>query len=183
MDNWLVDVGTTISITDADDTPRCAFFRKDKHAEIIRHLTGKQADLCRRWVTSRNGLRCYSNDEIAHLGDIAGFRLDLNNDQPTEDGVYYIQVYSTEKSITYHLEGRSNAKRTSPKKILENWKKEWTNHFVPLQLAFIHAASTHDAAIRIESRVTLRGLPRVHARIPERHLRNWIVQIENTAYW
>jgi hypothetical protein len=182
-DSWYFDIGTTINVTGPNGVPRCAFVRRDKHAELLKHLTGKDAELCRRWVTSSTGLRCYSVDEISHLGDIAGCRLDLNNSQPSEDGVYYIQVYSTEKSVTYRLQGQSNSKRTSPKRILEDWKRERDKHFIPLQTAYISASSPHDVAVRIESRVTMRGVALVHTQIPDRDLRNWLIQVENTAYW
>lgn len=181
---WYLDIATTISVTDNDNYPLCAFVNTAAHAEIIKSFTGKTIDQCHRWVNSlTGGGGIYQRDEVAHLGDLAGFRLDLSKHEPGDYGLYYMQVYSTEKSVTYHLDGVKRAKRSSAFRVIDNWNKERQQHFIPLQKAFIDASQTHDVAVRIESRVEYDSYPLVHLKIDEPYLRQWLLQLDNTAFW
>jgi hypothetical protein len=144
---WYLDIATTVSISD-DGHPLSALVNRNAHAEIIKYFTDKCIEQWQCWVDSPSGSGgIYQVDEVAHLGDVAGFRLNLSKSSPSEYGVYYLQVYSTEKSVTYHLDGVQRAKRSSTFRVINNWKKERQEHFIPLQNVSIDAAHTHDVAV------------------------------------
>ncbi|KAG8720475.1 hypothetical protein FRC08_000123 [Ceratobasidium sp. 394] len=181
--DWFLDIGTTLSGSREDEDgllrPVSLFVNSRYHAEITNFYSGKPIGVCQHWVTTGSG--GYHKDEIAHLGDIAGFRIDF--DEPGEDGVHYLQVYSSEKSVTYHIDHLMKAKRTSPHAVLTNWKRERDAYFAPLRHAFANASASHSVAVRIESRVGFESYPHVHLMVPGHSIALWLYQMDNTAYW
>jgi hypothetical protein len=175
---WYLDICTTVSVVDNDDRPVCAFPSVDAHPEIISHFSGLTVDDCNRLVRSKSS--GYEKDEAAHLGDFAGLRIPFEG---AESGVHYLQVYGTEKSLTYHLSGNQKAKRTSAANVLTNWERERGTHFIPLQNALIDASSTHSVAVRFESRVAFEVYPYVHLEIPLQTLYPWLFYLNNTVFW
>jgi hypothetical protein len=179
---WYLDIATTVTFSDSEEAPSdCAFASAGMHAEIIHHCTGASREDCYGWVDGRRG--CYEKDEVAHLGDVAGFRFTYPRPVPEACGVHYIQVYSTEKSVTYRVDAASKAKRTSPREVLVDWDRERAHHFLPLQQAFKESSRTHGVAVRIESRVSFEFYPQVHMRIPDETIRLWLYRMTNSAFW
>ncbi|KAG9085041.1 hypothetical protein FRC06_003758 [Ceratobasidium sp. 370] len=181
--DWFLDIGTTLSGSREDEDgvqhPVSLFVNPRYHPEIMNFYSGKPISVCQHWVTTGSG--GYQRDEIAHLGDIAGFRIDF--DEPGADRVHYLQVYSSEKSVTYHVDNLMKAKRTSPHAVLTNWKRERDAYFVPLRHAFANASASHSVAVRIESRVGFESYPHVHLMVPGHSTSFWLYQMDNTAYW
>ncbi|KAG8691127.1 hypothetical protein FRC11_006612 [Ceratobasidium sp. 423] len=182
MDFWNVDIGTNISVTIPAEGGQSLFARTDKHAEIIKHFTEKTIDRSNSYVRSRSGLGCYSRDEIAHLGSVGGFRLDLSREGQLAVTLY-LQLYSSEKSVTYHLGVPCNAKRTSPTQVIGNWLHVSRHYYEALGDTFGDHSDSHNAAVRIESRVPLKHAVAVHGRLSEDDIRNWMIVIPSSAYW
>jgi hypothetical protein len=167
-----------VSLEDGDEHPVSAFAFTELHPEIISHFSGHSLAECAGWVSHNTG--GYQKDEIAHLGFFSGFRIPIKN---PEDGVHYLQVYSTEKNLSYRVDTAQKSKRTSVHKALSNWQGERQNHFIPLQTAFTRASATHSVAVRIESRVFYENYPTVHYRIDDELICKWFGWVNNSAYW
>jgi hypothetical protein len=180
--HWYLDIATTITVSDNEEAPsECAFASARMHAEIIHHCTGASRESCHSWVDDRKSF--YEKDEVAHLGDAAGFRFTYPHPVPAACGVHYVQVYSTDKSVTYRMDAASKAKRTSPLEVLADWDREREHHFLPLQQAFKESSRSHGVALRIESRVSFEFYPQVHIRIPDETIRLWLYRMTNSTFW
>ncbi|KDN35624.1 hypothetical protein RSAG8_11419, partial [Rhizoctonia solani AG-8 WAC10335] len=140
---WFLDLATTV------------------HPEMISYLTGVDLAQAERWVRTKGG--CYRRDEVAHLGDMAGYAIVIPG--PGIDGVHFIQVYSTDKSVTYRVDGPKKAKRTSPFRIVTDWK------------------ALPAVAVRIESRISFEHYPLHHHFIPLDTIRPWFLWLSNSTFW
>ncbi|KDN35418.1 hypothetical protein RSAG8_11595, partial [Rhizoctonia solani AG-8 WAC10335] len=179
---WFVDIATTISAKHQDQ-PVSLFPNYLYHPEIMNHFTGVPVPLCAQWVRTNSG--GYVKDEDSHLGDIAGFRVVLR--EYGDHTVCYLQIYTSNKSLTYHLHGKQKAKRTHPYRVIENWRAERDDYsgrlVLPFQDALAAASETHDVAVRIESRHELHSYPYVHLMLPAQHILRWFLWLPNTVYW
>ncbi|KAG8795536.1 hypothetical protein FRC12_012975 [Ceratobasidium sp. 428] len=179
---WYLDIATTITISDTVDSPSaCLFASAGTHAHVLEHLSGLTWEESDRYV-SRGGRR-YQKDEVAHLNDVAGFRFSNTLADSRDSGIFYIQVYSTEKSVTYNINSAQNAQRTTPKKILRNWRSERDGYVSPLCEAFKQSSATHGVALRLETRCDYNCYPNLHHRIPESDLQRWFLRLEKDDFW
>ncbi|KAG9098673.1 hypothetical protein FRC06_006083 [Ceratobasidium sp. 370] len=177
---WFLDIATSVTVSDDSDvSPACAFASTRMHAEILSHFLEEDVEQCERWVAGQGGF--YQKDEVAHLQGIAGFR--FTNPNSDMNGVHYVQVYSSEKSVTYNLDAPNKAKRTSPFKLLKDWDQARKSHFQPLANAFRDSSRTHSVALRIESRVEFYYSLRVHLHIDDDILRGWLYRVDNAVFW
>ncbi|KAG8722659.1 hypothetical protein FRC08_014404 [Ceratobasidium sp. 394] len=176
---WFLDIATNVAVSDDLNTPLCAFASTRMHAEILNRFLSEDMEQCERWVAGHGGY--YQRDEVAHLQDVAGFR--FTNPNWDENGVHYIQVYTSEKSVTYNLDSPNKAKRTSPFKLLNDWDRARKSHFLPLSKAYRDSSKTHSVVLRIESRVDFIYVARVHLLIPEDMLQGWLYCIDNIVFW
>jgi hypothetical protein len=178
--SWFLDIATTVTVSDDIHLPSaCTFASAGMHAHLLSHFTGLDWEDCVRYVAGRGNH--YQKDEVAHLNDLAGFRF-VNPDWE-RSGVYYLQVYSTDKSVTYNVDAVNNAQRTSAKRILESWDSELRDHIAPLLSAFGDSLKTHGVALRIESRVDFLQYPNCHLHIPERLLERCVYRIDRWVFW
>jgi hypothetical protein len=177
--HWYLDIATTVSVELESGQAVCGLPSANAHPEIIQHFTGLPIAECVRLVNQRSG--CYQRDEVAHLGEIAGFRITL--EEPGAHGICYLQVYSTDKAVIYRPNGKQKAKSTSARSILDDWQRERQNHFIPLQSAFISASATHSTAVRFESRIPFENYPFVHHEIEIPTVAPWVSWLHNSAFW
>ncbi|KAG9075810.1 hypothetical protein FS749_012480 [Ceratobasidium sp. UAMH 11750] len=166
QDKCYVDVATTFSVANGNGHPLCALPLASVHTEMINHFTQHPMDKCERWTNSRGG--AYQKEEIAHLGSVAGFWLDLSN-SPSIHRVTDVQCYISDKSVTYHLNSSSSVhtKQTSPYQIMKNWNKVQGEHLFILVDVWTRTSATHDITVRVESQSLLRGLPFIHCIVPD----------------
>ncbi|KAG9088288.1 hypothetical protein FRC06_002111, partial [Ceratobasidium sp. 370] len=180
--DWYLDIATTVSVT-LPGVPMSTLIKKDAHAEIIRHFTQRPIDQCQRWVSQDNGAS-YKFDATARLTEVGGFRLTIHD--PAFDELRYFQAYTTEKSLTYHKNGRDVALFTTPKRILTDMAKEKQRFFDPLVSMFMEAAEdqTHsNVAVRFESRVPFHTFTHAHMKIPRVAIQGWLVALKTQAIW
>ncbi|KEP45247.1 hypothetical protein V565_297650, partial [Rhizoctonia solani 123E] len=176
-----LDIATTVSASitvDGEERPVSLFVKTEYHPQIMNHFTGMPINDCELWARTSSG--GYSKDEDAHLGSLGGLRHDVR--EPGELGVENCQVYPTSKDLIYNLNLAHKAKRTSPHKIISNWKTERSTFYIPLQETFLDASPAHDIAIRFESRSEYESYPYIHLFLPLILLAQWLVWMENPIY-
>lgn len=178
-EDWYLDIATTFAGEDEAGHPFCLFASPDSHPEIIEHYSDTSIAQCEHFVASKSG--GYQKDEVAQTGVFAGFRIPFRD--VGEDGTAFLQVYSSEKSISYRLDAIKKTKTTSIHSVLDDWQAERESFFVPLQSAFTNASSTHSVALRVESRVRYDCYPHAHHEVPEARLRPWLRRTNNSAFW
>ncbi|KAG8782048.1 hypothetical protein FRC12_021263 [Ceratobasidium sp. 428] len=182
---WFLDIATNIDVhvkTGRNGwTPWCLFVDSDLHPEILNHFTGLSIARCADIARGPN--QGYEKDQVAHISRFAGFRAVFDEDDGAAEGLVYLQVYTSEKSLTYHLDGHKRAKRTSPHAVLSDWKVESSQYFQPLIDAFFDASGTHPVAVRIESRVPYTSYPFVHLQFDQEACRSWFFGLPNAHFW
>ncbi|KAG8733048.1 hypothetical protein FRC10_000460 [Ceratobasidium sp. 414] len=182
-DQWYLDIATTISVSRADSSPVSVLIRKDAHAEILRHFTKEPIQRCTNWA-SRDNSRAYQFDGTAHLEGVGGCRLTISDKE--EKTVRYFQAYTTEKSLTYHRDGKSVALNSSAWRTMDNWEEEDKRFFKPAIKMFHNASfegTTSHIAARFESRVPFDKYPIVHSVIPDLDVRGWLYFSDTRHIW
>ncbi|KAG8691594.1 hypothetical protein FRC11_000304 [Ceratobasidium sp. 423] len=179
-DCWFLDIATRITISDDIEKPSaCTFLDARMIPYIISHFTDLSWEDCLRYASGHGNH--FQKDEVAHLNDISGGR--LTNPNWAEDGVCFMQIYGTDKSVTYNLELAHNAQRTSSRRIIKSWDKEDSEHFTRLIEAFQNSSNAHGVALRIESRVEFLHYPNCHLNIPDDLLRRCLFRIPRNEFW
>ncbi|KDN38063.1 hypothetical protein RSAG8_09748, partial [Rhizoctonia solani AG-8 WAC10335] len=177
---WYLDLATRITVSDTKDNPSaCTFAISDMHAHLLAHFTGLDWDDCVKHVEGGHGR--YSKDEVAHLNNISGAR--FFGRVSDETGVCYIQIYTTDKSVTYNVSLPNHAQRTNARVMVKSFESE-VQHFVdPLINAFRNSSQSHGVALRIESRVDFFAYPYVHLHIPDHLVRRCIYRLDRHIFW
>ena len=93
-DNWLVDVGLEIH-----DPGKVVQWSKSAHSEILKLIL---PSLDSNQIGKLQSRRTFHLDSISQLDDFAGFRCEPGQ-WGMQNGVQYINVYTTDKCPTYQL--------------------------------------------------------------------------------
>ncbi|QRV78013.1 DEAD (Asp-Glu-Ala-Asp) box polypeptide 58 [Ceratobasidium sp. AG-Ba] len=179
VDHWFIDIGMNIRLPRPTGRSLCPLPAVAAHASILSHLLGIDMATCTEWV--ENGGHHYQRDELAGLKALAGFRflvpanLDL--------GIYYIQLYTSEKILIYNLNLPHHSKRVTSWQLLEAFDKWRESHFQPLLQVFQDAAASHEMYMRLEVRVEYHQYPHTLLRIPNNLVASWMYAAESHVYW
>ncbi|GAB1526324.1 hypothetical protein RhiTH_009491 [Rhizoctonia solani] len=151
-ENWWIDIATTISL---DDPSHSLLIRKQTHGRFISLLTGlsitKAEDIIRRGP--RGG---YSFDEFFHTGLFGGFHLELPSSSGSPWKTPYIQVYTTDKTLTSHKDGKKFSKELEPNHVFRSMRNVEEKFLEPLINVTKEARSEERPIwVRAETRVPL----------------------------
>ncbi|CAE6532753.1 unnamed protein product [Rhizoctonia solani] len=177
---WYLDIATNVSGHLAQNgAPISLFVNSDLHPEILNHFTGQPLNECARWV--RRGSHGYVRDEVAHISKFAGLHQTFDFD--VDHAATKLQVYTTDKGVTYRPDFGKKAIRTSPLMCMKAWSQESEEHFRRLAEVYLDAPGAHTVAAQFESRVPFESYPYVHLKIRARTFRPWLFWVRNTAFW
>jgi hypothetical protein len=170
---WFVDVGLEIS------EPEKAYqWRTDGHAAVLQHaLSVNRAQATRATSSTSNN---YERDISAHLLDLSGCRIDLNGHSKGPHGVEYIQLYTTDKAVVYHLERGRHSKFMTGNQALQGQPPKFTQD---LYSAFYNAGNSNDCAARVELRVPLDAAATVLLGMPDELLMESLVVFPRKVWW
>jgi hypothetical protein len=171
---WFVDVGLEIS-----EPTKAYQWRTDSHATIIRHTlsVSHQAAIQSTNVSSRN----YSRDLSSHILDLAGCRVQLVTERSQgPHRARYVQLYTTDKAVVYHLEKGRHSKFMTGYEALNGTPPKF---ITDLYHAFYNARESLDCAARIEIRVPLQAAKTVLQGIPPEVLERSIVVYPRKVWW
>lgn len=96
---WYIDVGLEVSSVEG----MCLLWRTDSHPHVVKHVTGISEQHANR-ITDL-GSQQYARDLSSHLLDVSGCRITPGRQGEGRFQVSYLQLYSTDKSLTYNPEG------------------------------------------------------------------------------
>jgi hypothetical protein len=170
---WFVDVGLEMS-----ENHHAYLWRTDAHARIVEALVGLPAGTAARRASPTNWV--YARDITAHLMDLSGFRLPLDGNLQGNCGAQYIQVYTTDKALTYQLAQGHHSKRMSGMMGLKGNPPTFVSDLFE---AFNRAANAMDVVARVELRVPLRNAPRILLGVDDAFLRHNLVVIRRDIWW
>lgn len=166
-DSWYADLALEISSTEGN----CLAWRTDSHHRIVRHILQLTTEEALR--ITKPGSSLYARDLISHLPAVSGCRITPG----MTGGRYqaaYIQMYLTDKSLTYRPDGRHHGKFIEAKDLLDG---KGSTFITGLCNVYNNAIDTCSSHCRIEARVPLVFANSVMLDIPERLIRRSIISV------
>ncbi|KAG8689021.1 hypothetical protein FRC09_012615 [Ceratobasidium sp. 395] len=178
-DQCFVDIGMNIKIGRPDGGFACPLPAADAHAAILSRVLDLELADCERLVTGTGGH--YQRDELAGLKTVAGFRFRVP--KALQQGITYVQLYTSDKTGIYNLNLPEHAKRVTSAMVLKDFDKWREHHFQPLMQLFKDSADSHVMYMRLEVRVTYYAYPMVLLRIPDALLCTWMYAVPSEVFW
>lgn len=156
---------------------------REHHLNILRAVLPVATDGQRVGISRSPGFHC---DLSAQISDFAGFRV-APGERGKDDGVVYINVYTTDKDVHYQLH-KGVFSRKSPQdllphgiKALRNGVNEWTKSFFAASGAEEHPAQ--EGAARCEVRVQMKRYREVLRDWDEHRVRRLTGSIPSSVWW
>lgn len=146
---WWIDVGVELSSEN-----RCLQWRTASHFHIIKEVLRISETHASRVTTL--GSSKYSRDLVSHLTAVSGCRIEPGSQAKGVHEAVYFQMYTTDKALTYHPDGRTHGKaitmdaamgKTQPPTFVEGLFNVYTtaiadnssNARVEVRVPFVHA--------------------------------------------
>jgi len=174
-DQWYIDVGVEFSSTQGD----CLQWRTDQHTCIVEHaLEINRTDAVR---VTKLGSSEYERDIVAHLTEISGCRITTGNRSQGPCRVRYLQLYPTDKALTYSPENGHYGKYMTVDDALA--KAQPPAFTTRLRGLYINAMRENASHCRIELRVPLAHAETVLLNFPPNLLERSIVAFPRKVWW
>lgn len=171
--HWWVDVGLEFSMPD-----KCLLWRTDGHNRLAAEVLQIGRERAGRITTP--GRHC-QRDLSTHLTDVSGFRASVASRQTDEIQATYIQAYTTDKSVTYHADGRHHAKYITGPMAMKGTPPQFCNS---LLAAYGVAMQEADVAARVEVRVPLAVARRVMVDgLPRATYQRCLIVYPRSVWW
>jgi hypothetical protein len=144
---WWIDIGLEIS----SDEGACLQWRTSSHFHIVKEIL-QITDQHAQRITSLGSTK-YARDMVSHLTAVSGCRIEPGVQAEGPFRAAYVQMYTTDKAITYNPDGKYHGKAMT----LENaMGKVQPPHFVEgLFDVYRNAVSSNGSNARVEVRVPL----------------------------
>jgi hypothetical protein len=112
-EKWWVDIGHEVQLM-----KHVLWWRAESHLQIVQDILGLEEGPAQALLNSSN----YEVNPAANLTEAAGFRLKIPARKRGESGVYWMQLYCTEKMATY-LPGGNTPQRVLLKDTVKKLEK------------------------------------------------------------
>lgn len=174
---WWVDVGMQFSIEG-----RVLQWRADCHTLIVQRTFGcTEADAT---ILTEFGSAHYKRDLASHVADLAGCRLEpgkyVTDPEVNPHGITYLQAYTTDKALTYHVGKHVHSKHLTPKSAIRGNPPDFCSS---LYQAYWAAQDRNDCAARVEVRVPLENATSVLLSFRPRLLQRCLVNLNRQRWW
>lgn len=176
--SWCVDVAMEFSRTGMVVAPKLAM-----HNRAIRSLAsiGPDESIDQLKVDGK-----YQSDIIAHLTDVAGFRMTFDP-EANPDGLMYLNIYTTEKTPAALKDSGHYAKFLTPLEVLVQANKPGTTgmpYMRQLEAVYAECAQKKDAyAGRIEARIPYHQAVDSFTFIEEELVKSLFFDIPSATWW
>lgn len=171
---WWIDVGVEIGSRDQN----CIAWRADSHFHIVQNtclINSTHADR----ITSPGSSK-YTRDMVSHLPAVAGCRISPGVRAEGKFETQYLQMYTTDKSLTYHPEKGRFGKFITCTEILKGKADQYLEGLYGL---YCNAIKSSYSLARVEMRVPLKFCHKVLLNLDEGLLRNSLVSFERSVWW
>lgn len=172
--SWWIDVGMQVTSIAED----CLAWRTDSHGQIVR-------EICE--IDTRNAVRMtsigssrYTRDMTSHLPQVSGCRIEpgIQGQGPLE--VAYLQLYTTDKSVTYRRDQGHHSKFITCRDII-NGKS--TAFIGGLYSAYRNAIGTNHAQARMEVRVPIHFATEALVELSSDVICQGLVSFSSVEWW
>ncbi|TFK59512.1 hypothetical protein BDN72DRAFT_905777 [Pluteus cervinus] len=171
---WWIDVGLEISSNDG----HCLAWRTDSHFHVVRKTLGINDRKAKR-ITSQGSTK-YTRDVTSHLPTISGCRIAPGKLARGDYDTQYLQMYTTDKSLTYLPDGGHFRKFLKASDVLKGKDQAFIDG---LYNVYIKASESNSALARIEVRVPINCGLDVLLNLDDALLRQSLVAIPLKEWW
>lgn len=171
---WFTDVGLEIS----SDRKDCLAWRTDSHFHVVEKLIKTPPHHARR-ITSIGSTK-YTRDMTSHLTSVSGCRIEPGSRAQGPFKVKYLQLYTTDKSLTYRQEMGHHGKFITCTEVL---KGKWEDYCSNLYAVYLAAIEDSYSLARAEVRVPLEHATNVLVDLDAQAIRGWLVSFPRVVWW
>ncbi|RDB15070.1 hypothetical protein Hypma_005467 [Hypsizygus marmoreus] len=172
--DWWIDVGVEISSEEAN----CLAWRTDSHFHIVKQVCDLADHVAAR-ITAPGSSK-YTRDMVSHLPAVSGCRISPGPRARGRFDVEYLQMYTTDKSLTYRQDQGHYGKFITCKDVLNGRSKEYIQNLYQL---YRNAIRSNYSLARVEVRVPLRHACTVLLDLGEELVRGSLVSFTRTVWW
>jgi len=170
-DHTYFDIGLEVTSTDE----QCLAFRTDSHYNFMVDILGiSEAEALR---LSSIGSSKYSRDLTSLLVEIAGCRI---RDVGGPDLIRYLQLYLTDKGLTYLMDGGHTGKYVTAHDLLT---KDMTTYLQGLYSTYCNAIESSSSNARAEVRVPLSQATSVFVGLDPELFRLYLISVSRSVWW
>jgi hypothetical protein len=177
-DNWLVDVALEIY-----DPGRVVQWSKSAHSAILKYIL---PSLDSDQISKLQNRQTFHLDHVSQLEDFAGFRCEPRQ-WGTQNGVEYINVYTTDKNPTYQLHTGVWQRRTC-RNLLPGALDKLLEDLVKMSKTYKSCSgsqgdSPQEGCACLEIRVPLTLARTVLRDPPQEALQQWTFSVPTSLWW
>lgn len=177
---WFIDVGLEIYYDmegrGAEQEP-CLQWRSDAHPHVVKHVL--DIDLVNANRIATPGSSSYSRDLVSHLTDVSGCRITPGLNAEGRYEACYLQLYTTDKSVTYSPEGSHHGKTFSCK----NAMAEGNTYCNSIYEIYHRAMDKNSSHARMEVRVPLKSATSVLTSLDYGLVSRSLVSFDPDVWW
>jgi hypothetical protein len=181
--SWWIDVGLEFNAVEteveAELRKDCLQWMTTSHSRVVQEALEIEAHNADR--ITKLGSSKYSRDLASHLPGVSGCRIEPGTRAEGPYQAAYIQLYTTDKSVTYSLQGNRHAKEIT---IQEAMGKEQPVQFIQkLYHTYKEASIKTPANARIEMRVPLEAGTRALLYVDHSVYRQLMLCFSRREWW
>lgn len=171
--HWWIDVGIQVTLD-----KRCLAWRSDSHMQVVREICGVNTQIAAR-LTSIGSSR-YTRDMASHLPQVSGCRIEPGAHGQGQYEVTYLQLYTTDKSVTYRQDQGHYSKYITCGDIVRG---KWASFIDGLYSAYRNAIDNNYAQARMEVRVPIHFAKDVLLNLNAETICSALVSFNSTEWW
>lgn len=172
--DWWVDVGLQISSDEKD----CLAWRTDSHFHLVKEVLQIPEHQAHR-ITSITSTK-YTRDMTSHLTAVSGCRISPGARAEGPFSVQYLQLYTTDKSLTYRQERGHHGKFITCGDVLLGKAESYCDNLYNVYLA---AMNDNFSLARVEIRVPIKHVTSVLLDFRHSMIRQWLVSFPRIVWW
>jgi hypothetical protein len=172
--SWWIDVGIQVTST----AKECLAWRTDSHAQIVQ-------EVCE--IETRNAVRMtsigssrYTRDMTSHLPQVSGCRIEPGVQGQGRFEVAYLQLYTTDKSVTYRQDQGRHSKFITCGDIIRGKATAFING---LYSAYRNAIENNHGQARMEVRVPIGFATEALVELQNNILSQGLVSFPSMEWW
>lgn len=174
--DWWVDVGLQIS----SDEKECLAWRTDSHFHLVKDVLRIPEYHADR-ITSIRSTK-YTRDMTSHLTAVSGCRICPGARAEGPFSVQYLQLYTTDKSLTYRQDRGHHGKFITCSDVLAGRADSYCAN---LYNVYLSAINDNFSLARVEVRVPMKHATSVllSCDLPHSTIREWLVSFPRVVWW